>query len=56
MKKLIVILLAAGVSFASTYFVVSNQKAAQLKAAQAQWDAISRTVRAGGGIAAGHSQ
>ena len=38
MKKLIVILLAAGVSFASTYLVVSNQKAAQLKAAQAQWD------------------
>ena len=39
MKKLIVILLAAGVSFASTYLVVSNQKAAQLKAAQARWDA-----------------
>lgn len=39
MKTLIVILLAAGVSFASTYFVVSNQKAAQLKAAQAGWDA-----------------
>ena len=38
MKTLIVILLAAGVSFASAYFVVSNQKAAQLKAAQAQWD------------------
>ncbi len=38
MKILIVILLAAGVSFASAYFVVSNQKAAQLKAAQAQWN------------------
>jgi hypothetical protein len=39
MKTLIVILLAAGVSFASAYFVVSNQKTAQLKAAQAKWDA-----------------
>ena len=38
MKTLIIILLVAGVSFASAYFVVSNQKAAQLKAAQAQWD------------------
>jgi hypothetical protein len=38
MKTLIIILLAAGVSFASTYLVVSNQKAAQLKAAQAQWN------------------
>jgi hypothetical protein len=38
MKTLIVILLVAGVSFASTYLVVSNQKAAQLKAAQAQWN------------------
>jgi hypothetical protein len=34
MKTLIVILLAASVACASTYFVVSNQKAAQLKAAQ----------------------
>ena len=38
MKILSIILLAAGVSFASTYLVVSNQQAAQLKAAQAQWD------------------
>jgi hypothetical protein len=46
MKKLIVILLAAGVSFASTYFVVSNQKAAQLKAAQAGWDAEKAQLQA----------
>jgi hypothetical protein len=46
MKKLIVILLAAGVSFASTYLVVSNQKAAQLKAAQARWDAEKAQLQA----------
>jgi len=46
MKTLIVILLAAGVSFASAYFVVSNQKAAQLKAAQAQWDVEKAQLQA----------
>ena len=46
MKTLIVILLAAGVSFASAYFVVSNQKAAQLKAAQARWDAEKEQLQA----------
>ncbi len=46
MKKLIVILLAAGVSFASAYFVVSNQKAAQLKAAQARWDVEKAQLQA----------
>ena len=50
MKKLIVILLAAGVSFASTYFVVSNQKAAQLKAAQAQWDAEKAQLQASAAV------
>jgi uncharacterized membrane protein YgcG len=38
MKTLIVILLAASVACASTYFVVSSQKAAQLKAAQENWE------------------
>ncbi|HEY3930915.1 MAG TPA: hypothetical protein VGM58_00940 [Verrucomicrobiae bacterium] len=38
MKTLIIILLAAGVACASTYFVVSTQKSAQLKQAQAAWD------------------
>jgi hypothetical protein len=46
MRTLIVILLAAGVSFASTYLVVSNQKAAQLKAAQARWDAEKAQLQA----------
>jgi hypothetical protein len=46
MRTLIVILLAAGVSFASTYLVVSNQKAAQLKAAQAKWDAEKAQLQA----------
>jgi hypothetical protein len=41
-----VILLVAGVSFASTYLVVSNQKAAQLKAAQARWDAEKAQLEA----------
>jgi hypothetical protein len=50
MKKLIVILLAAGVSFASTYFVVSNQKAAQLKAAQARWDAEKAQLQAAAAV------
>jgi len=38
MKTLIIILLAASVACASTYFVVSSQKAAQLKAAQENWE------------------
>jgi uncharacterized membrane protein YgcG len=38
MKILIIILLAAGVACASTFFVVSSQKEAQLKAAQENWD------------------
>ncbi len=38
MKILIIILLAAGVACASTFFVVSSQKEAQLKVAQANWD------------------
>lgn len=46
MKTLIVILLAVSVSFASAYFVVSNQKAAQLKAAQARWDAEKEQLQA----------
>jgi hypothetical protein len=50
MKKLIVILLAAGVSFASTYLVVSNQKAAQLKAAQARWDAEKAQLQAAAAV------
>jgi hypothetical protein len=50
MKKLIVILLAAGVSFASTYFVVSNQKAAQLKAAQDRWDAEKAQLQAAAAV------
>ena len=50
MKKLIVILLAAGVSFASTYFVVSNQKTAQLKAAQARWDAEKAQLQAAAAV------
>jgi hypothetical protein len=39
MKTLVVILLAAAVACASTYFVVSTRNAAQLKQAQAAWDA-----------------
>jgi hypothetical protein len=46
MKTLIIILLVAGVSFASTYLVVSNQRAAQLKAAQARWDAEKAQLEA----------
>jgi uncharacterized membrane protein YgcG len=38
MKILIIILLAAGVACASTFFVVSSQKEAQLKAAQENWE------------------
>jgi hypothetical protein len=39
MKTLIVILLAAAVACASTFFVVSTRNAAELKQAQAAWDA-----------------
>ena len=46
MKILIIILLAAGVACASTYFVVSTQKAAQLKQAQAAWDAEKAQLEA----------
>jgi len=50
MKTLIIILLAAGVSFASTYFVVSNHRAAQLKAAQAGWDAEKAQLQAAAAV------
>jgi len=46
MKTLIVILLAAGVACASTYFVVSTEKSAQLKQAQAAWDAEKAQLEA----------
>jgi hypothetical protein len=56
MKTLIIILLVAGVSLGSTYLVVSNQKTAQLKAAQARWDEeraqLEAAVAAKGGPAA----
>lgn len=48
MKTLIVILLAASVACASTYFVVSNQKASELKAAQAAWAAEKAQLEAAG--------
>ncbi|HVU09267.1 MAG TPA: hypothetical protein VHG89_12060 [Verrucomicrobiae bacterium] len=46
MKTLIIILLAATAACASTYFVVANQKAAQLKAAQAAWNAEKAQLEA----------
>jgi uncharacterized membrane protein YgcG len=46
MKTLIVILLAAGIACASTFFVVSTRNAAQLKRAQAAWDAEKKQLQA----------
>jgi hypothetical protein len=46
MKTLIVILLAAGMACGSTYFVVSTEKSAQLKQAQAAWDAEKAQLEA----------
>lgn len=47
MKSLIAILLAAGVSYAAAYVIVSNQKTEQLRKEQAAWAAEKAKLEAG---------